>query len=82
EWISVLRLSTLWSFLKFRAIAVIELEKTLTPSDKIFYGREFRINSWFSTGLKAMITGTETISKASAVKIDFETAFSLFRLRE
>ena len=84
EWISVLRLSTFWYFLEYRKMAITQLEKVgfFSPIDRVLYGREYRVQSWVRQGFEQLITREEPIEKEDALLINFETTFSLFRLRE
>src|SRR6266511_3584333 len=84
EWISVLRLATFWYFLKFRKLAISELDQAgeLTPKDKVVYGRKFKIQAWLTAGCMELVGRDETISKEEAIAIDYETTFALFRIRE
>ena len=84
EWISVLRLSTFWYFLEYRKMAITQLEKVgfFSPIDQVLYGREYRVQSWVRQGFEQLIAREEPIEKEDAPLINFETTFSLFRLRE
>jgi len=84
EWLSVLRLSTFWYFLEYRKMAISQLEKVgaFSPIDQVLYGREYRVHSWVRQGFEQLITRENPIEKEDAHLINFETTFSLFRLRE
>jgi len=84
EWLSVLRLSAFWYFLEYRKMAISQLEKVgaFSPIDQVLYGREYRVHSWVRQGFEQLITRENPIEKEDALLINFETTFSLFRLRE
>ncbi|KAJ3507093.1 hypothetical protein NLJ89_g6498 [Agrocybe chaxingu] len=84
EWFSVLKLSSFWYFLKFRNMAIAELERpeVLTPTEKVTWGRDVKISSWVVKGYQEIAQRSATISKDDAIAIGYETAFVLFRLRE
>jgi hypothetical protein len=84
EWISVLRLATFWYFLKYRQIAISELQKAgeLTLTDKIVYGKEFKIQSWVEEGCSELVKRNRTIDKQEALTIGYDFTFVLFGIRE
>jgi hypothetical protein len=84
EWISVLRLATFWYFLKYRQIAISELKKAgeLTLTDKIVYGKEFKIQSWVEEGCSELVKRNPTIDKQEALTIGYDFTFILFGIRE
>jgi len=84
EWISVLRLATFWYFLKYRQIAISELKKAgeLTLTDKIVYGKEFKIQSWVEEGCSELVKRNHTIDKQEALTIGYNFTFVLFGIRE
>jgi len=65
-------------------MAITQLEKVgfFSPIDRVLYGREYRVQSWVRQGFEQLITREEPIEKEDALLINFETTFSLFRLRE
>ncbi len=84
EWISVLRLATFWYFLKYRQIAISELQRVgeLTSTDKITYGKEFKIQSWVEEGCSELVKRNHTIDKQEALTIGYDITFVLFGIRE
>ncbi|CAA7260410.1 unnamed protein product [Cyclocybe aegerita] len=84
EWLSVLKLSSLWYFLSFRDMAIAELEcpEALTPTEKVTWGRDVKISSWVVKGYQEIVQRSTIISKDEALAIGYETTFSLFKLRE
>ncbi|CAA7260409.1 unnamed protein product [Cyclocybe aegerita] len=84
EWISVLKLSSFWYFLSFRQMAISELWRMneLSSVQKIEFGRLVKISHWVTAGYSELIERDDPISKEEALLIDYETTFSLFRIRE
>ena len=54
----------------------------LTSTEKVVYGREFKIQAWLKAGCTELVMRAETISKEEAIAIDYETTFALFTIRE
>ena len=54
----------------------------LTSTEKVVYGREFKIQAWLKAGCTELVMRAETISKEEAIAIDYETTFALFTMRE
>jgi hypothetical protein len=84
EWISVLTLSTKWSFVNLREIAISELEslRSLTPLNKVILGRRCFIPPWVLSGLTEIAGRTEPISNEDAVIMGPTTTATLCRQRE
>ena len=63
EWISILKLSTAWEMDKVRKKAINALSRmTMSATEKILTGREFRVARWFSEGIEE-IASTEDMKK-------------------
>jgi len=87
EWISVLKLSTKWYFVKLRTMAIAELERMaeLTSVEKIVLGRKVKISSWIISGFAELIFRENTIDDDEAMDVDsgyITTIYKLFRMRE
>jgi len=86
EWISVLKLSTVWRFLNLRKLSREKLETTaelrLTSTEKIILGRKVHISSWVIEGYEELVLGDETIEDEDAVEIGLLDTLWLFRIRE
>ncbi|KAF8954192.1 hypothetical protein BDZ97DRAFT_512702 [Flammula alnicola] len=84
QWVSILKLSTMWYFLNLRKMAIFELERSseLTSMDKIILGRKFSVSSWVVAGFSGIIRRTKTITDDEAIDMDFITTVNLFRIRE
>lgn len=85
EWISVLKLSTVWRFLNLRKLSRAKLETIelkLTSTEKIVLGRKVHISSWVIKGYEELVLGDETIQDEDAVEIGLLDTLWLFRIRE
>ncbi|EAU90860.2 hypothetical protein CC1G_11814 [Coprinopsis cinerea okayama7 len=55
EWISVLRLATVWEMGQIRDLAISKLTlASMTPAERIRLSREYRVASWFTRGVKEL----------------------------
>jgi len=90
EWISVLKLSTMWEFIDIRNGAIDELSKQITEMgdvEKVECGRNFEVKEWVSEGYVGLLkrTGTKqtgTITDEEAERLGWKTVAKLLRLRE
>lgn len=84
EWISVLRLSTMWYMLEFRAQAVSQLSKgsALSPTQKIELGRELKVSDWFISGCHEFVTREKVFTEEEVAAIGASLCIRLFRIRE
>ncbi|KAH9485722.1 hypothetical protein JR316_0002636 [Psilocybe cubensis] len=87
EWISVLKLSTMWYFIKLRNAAISELAHSgvLDSIEMVTLGRKYRISSWITGGFVRLIERYDSITDDEAIDIDstyVTTAYKLYRMRE
>ncbi|EEB91828.1 hypothetical protein MPER_09749 [Moniliophthora perniciosa FA553] len=83
EWMSILRLSTMWDFQKIRRIAIEKLQKLhMTPFEKVMLGREFTVNDWQWDGYVDLITRPSVLTMEEASKIGYADSIQLFQIRE
>ena len=85
EWMSVLKLSTLWKFDEVRMLAISQLGdmNSLGAAELVHLGKHYVIAAWVISGLERLINQPETIHSAdTAEKIGGDTAVRLCRLRE
>ncbi|KAF8490041.1 hypothetical protein JB92DRAFT_2552525, partial [Gautieria morchelliformis] len=50
EWQSILRLATMWDMAQARSLAIQNLSKTLTPIEKVVFGRKYDNPAWVLEG--------------------------------
>ena len=84
EWISVLKLSTMWEFVDIRKLAIIELSKDdkMGLFEKVECGRNFDVKEWLLDGYVGLLKRAETITDEEAKRLGWQTAVKLLRLRE
>ncbi|ESK97223.1 hypothetical protein Moror_17879 [Moniliophthora roreri MCA 2997] len=83
EWMSILRLSTMWDFQEMRWIAIGKLETFhMTPLEKVLLGREFAVSDWQWDGYVDLITRPNAPTMEEASKIGYADSIQLFQIRE
>lgn len=85
EWISVLKISTLWRCLNLRKNAISELESdrpamNLTSLEKILLGRKYSISSWVGDGYTAILKSRNIITDEEMQSIGNLDSFKLMRM--
>ncbi|KAF6755013.1 hypothetical protein DFP72DRAFT_898245 [Ephemerocybe angulata] len=87
EWISALKLSTVWGIHEIRQWAIKELSSSvsaLTSLEKIEYGRAHKVSKWLVEGISAIVIedGPEGLSARDlARKVGIETAYQIMTIR-
>ncbi|KAJ2924526.1 hypothetical protein H1R20_g12564, partial [Candolleomyces eurysporus] len=83
EWLTILKLATLWYFLDFRALAIQHLSgQLIDPIESISVGREMYVPAWVERGFAALITKKGLISNEDSEKIGYKTAVNLYIVRQ
>lgn len=83
EWISVLKLSTLWDFFAIRETVIREMLKTkMTAMSMILLGRQFSVKNWLLTGYVYLVKAPNGMSMQDAETIGLRQAVKIFQLRE
>lgn len=83
DWISVLKLSTLWYFLDARELAIQQLNgQSMGSVERILLARKYAVSAWLRTGYTDLARREEGISLEDAEKIGWETAVRLYQVRE
>ncbi|KAF7308220.1 hypothetical protein HMN09_00669900 [Mycena chlorophos] len=83
EWISVLKLATMWYFLDARELAITQLDqRALTPVERILLSRQYDVAKWLRSGYTELAQREEGISLEDAEKIKFRTTVLLYHCRE
>ncbi|KAJ7117490.1 hypothetical protein C8R44DRAFT_738389 [Mycena epipterygia] len=83
DWISVLKLSTLWYFLDARELAIQQLNgQNMGSVERILLARKYAVSAWLRTGYTDLARREESISLEDAEKIGWETAVRLYQVRE
>ncbi|KAJ7097285.1 hypothetical protein B0H15DRAFT_36347 [Mycena belliarum] len=83
EWLSVLKLSTLWRFLDARDLAIKHItDRGLGSVEAILLSRQYEVAQWLRTGYTDLARCEEGISLEDAEKIGWETTVRLYQTRE
>lgn len=83
EWISVLKLSTLWGFSDLREKAIGELAwRTMDPVSRVELARKYRVKEWLIAGYRDLVKRSASISMEESERLGWRTAIQLYQLRE
>jgi hypothetical protein len=83
QWVSVLKLSTMWAFKEIKEKAIAELSKiNMDVMDKVLLARSYRVGDWLYEGYIALVKREASLSAEEAEKLGYETAFRLCQRRE
>ncbi|KAJ7656478.1 hypothetical protein DFH06DRAFT_1199690 [Mycena polygramma] len=84
NWISVLKLSTLWYFLDARDLAIKQLNDRgdIGSVERILLARQYDVASWLRIGYTDLARREEGISLEDAEKIGWQTTVRLYQTRE
>ncbi|KAH6908527.1 hypothetical protein BKA70DRAFT_1280083 [Coprinopsis sp. MPI-PUGE-AT-0042] len=83
EWISVLKLSTIWQMEKIRMLAINKLSSmALSPLEKITLAREYRIPNWLSEAVTDLAKALDTFKiEDLASAIGWETTARIYAVK-
>ncbi|KAF9536800.1 hypothetical protein CPC08DRAFT_731502 [Agrocybe pediades] len=92
EWLSVLRLATLWDFKKIRSRAITHLNyhsflTKKSAAEKISIGRQYRVACWIKDGYETLCQDPpqnlgETNGPSEPFGLDWETIAKIYIVRE
>ncbi|KAJ3532440.1 hypothetical protein NMY22_g7746 [Coprinellus aureogranulatus] len=82
EWLSVLKLSTMWFFRHFRKMAIENLGADLDTMEKILFGTEYHVSSWLVEGYRELIVRPAHPTIEEGEKIGFPTVMTLWGIRD
>jgi hypothetical protein len=75
EWISVLKLSTMWTFGDLRQKAIKSLERlNINPLEKVMLARTYKVESFLVGGYKELIKRKEGPSLEEAKTLGYESS--------
>ncbi|KZP26170.1 hypothetical protein FIBSPDRAFT_732744 [Athelia psychrophila] len=83
EWISVLKLSTLWEFSELRREAISNLDgMKVEHADKVTIARAYRVERWLIEGYTALIKQDTPFTASQKAILGAETIIQLYERRE
>jgi len=86
EWVSVLKLSTIWNMSHIRQYAIHRLStdeaQALTSIEKIQLAREYSVAKWMEEGLISLVTGGYRLTHADLTTLGWETSALILWIRD
>lgn len=84
EWVSVLKLSTIWDMKKIRQYAIHRLstDVTLSPTEKFLVGRAHRVPAWLKEGITTLTSNDYKPTLEDLATLGWETAARILWIRE
>lgn len=84
EWVSVLKLSTMWNMEKIRTYAIHRLSKdfVLFPLEKIHLARAHKVAAWLDEGVTALICDDPKPTLDDLVSLGWETAARILGIKD
>ncbi|KII95603.1 hypothetical protein PLICRDRAFT_150407 [Plicaturopsis crispa FD-325 SS-3] len=86
EWISVLKLSTMWGFFDIRQHAIMQLTPLLEDEaavvDKLVFAKTYKVSDWLSTGYHTLARRQGLLSKEERMRLTDDTAIRVYEVRE
>jgi hypothetical protein len=83
EWVSVLKLATMWDFEDIRNEAINRVAlMTRDPVEKIVLARTYHVEQWLVPALNDLVRRTEPLSLEEAVKLGWDYTLKIGQVRE
>ncbi|KAK0226423.1 hypothetical protein IW262DRAFT_766385 [Armillaria fumosa] len=84
QWISVLKLSTMWHFTDIRQLAIKHLQQdaTLDAIEQVVLAKAYSVSSWLRTGYLGLVKRTQPLSVEEAEQIGYRSAIQIYQVRE
>jgi hypothetical protein len=83
EWISILKLSTMWEFSYARDLAIKELSgRAMDPITKVLLARQYGIPKWLLAAYHELVNRKELVSCDEAQQLGLNVAIQIFHIRE
>ncbi|KIM37706.1 hypothetical protein M413DRAFT_253968 [Hebeloma cylindrosporum] len=84
EWVSVLKLSTIWNMEKIRAYAIHRLSTdfVLSPMEKIHLARAHKVAAWLDEGVTSLVSMDQKPTLADLATLGWETAAQILWIRD
>jgi hypothetical protein len=83
EWISILKLTTMWEFTGPRQYAISQMSKLpISSARRINLARDYQIQEWFLPGLIAYAQQPDTITADDVDLLGWEFVLKLLQARE
>ncbi|KAK0486309.1 hypothetical protein IW261DRAFT_791106 [Armillaria novae-zelandiae] len=84
QWISVLRLSTMWHLSDIRQLAIKHLQQdaTLDAVEQVVLAKAYSVSSWLRTGYLSLVKRMQPLSVEEAEQIGYRSAIQIYQMRE
>lgn len=82
EWISTLKLSTMWDFTALRELAIRNLVNKLDPIEMILLGSQYRISQWFIGGCTTLIRRHQGLKEEEGDRLGMRLTVQICGIRE
>ena len=82
EWISTLKLSTMYEVSALRDLAIRHLVNQLTPVDMMLLGSKYRVPQWFITGCTNLISRNQGPTKEEGLLLGMQLVVQIYGIRE
>ncbi|KAF8883163.1 hypothetical protein CPB84DRAFT_1790220 [Gymnopilus junonius] len=84
EWISILKLSTIWNMSQIREYAIHRLstDLTLVPIEKIQLARAHKVSKWLEEGIVSLVNGDHRLTRKDLPTLGYDMAASVLLIRD
>ncbi|KAG6902117.1 hypothetical protein C0995_004063 [Termitomyces sp. Mi166 len=83
EWITILKLSTQWTMLDVRRVAIDTLSSAqIPPVDRVVLAREYKVNAWLRSAYLELLKNASSMTQEDMDKIGLMAAFKVHKARE
>ena len=83
EWLSVLKLATMWGYQGLRKRSVEKLDELkLDNIERLLMGRQFHVSAWLVKSYEALARRDETLTEEEGGLVGVSTVCQLAKLRE
>ncbi|KAF8808884.1 hypothetical protein BYT27DRAFT_7188391 [Phlegmacium glaucopus] len=84
EWVSVLKLSTIWNMKQIREYAIhwLSTNGALTPIEKIQLARAHKVATWLEEGLASLVNGVHKLTREELATLGWETSALILWIRD
>ncbi|RDB16607.1 hypothetical protein Hypma_002794 [Hypsizygus marmoreus] len=83
DWVSALKLATMWNFRSIREHAITRLSNLdMDPIEKVTLAKEYKVPKWLLTGYHDIVKRTAPITPDEATRLGLGTTVYLFHIRE
>ncbi|KAF8814170.1 hypothetical protein BYT27DRAFT_6339898 [Phlegmacium glaucopus] len=84
EWVSVLKLSTIWRMKQIRKYAIhwLSTNGALAPIEKVQLARAHKVATWLEEGLTSLVDGVHRLTREELATLGWETSALILWIRD